>query len=64
MNWGWIDTDEVVAAIRERSDATNVVCTGRDAPAPLTDVADTVTEMRKVKHAYERGIRARRGIEY
>jgi cob(I)alamin adenosyltransferase len=64
MNWGWIDTAEVVAAIRRRSPAVNVVCTGRDAPGALCELADTVTEMRKVKHAYDRGIMARRGIEY
>jgi cob(I)alamin adenosyltransferase len=64
MNWGWIDTDEVVAALRDRSPATNVVCTGRDAPEPLCELADTVTEMRKLKHAYDHGIMARRGIEY
>jgi cob(I)alamin adenosyltransferase len=38
--------------------------TGRDAPAGLIEVADTVTEMRKVKHAYEAGVMARRGIDY
>jgi cob(I)alamin adenosyltransferase len=64
MNWGWIDTAEVVAAIRDRSQAVNVVCTGRDAPGELCELADTVTEMRKLKHAYDRGIMARRGIEY
>ena len=64
MNWGWIDVDEVVAAVRDRAASTNVVCTGRDAPTALVDLADTVTEMRKVKHAYDRGILARRGIEY
>ena len=45
-------------------DDGNVVATGRDAPAALVDVADTVTEMRKVKHAYDTGIRASRGIDY
>lgn len=64
MNWGWIDTAEVVAAIRDRSPKTNVVCTGRDAPEALIDIADTVTEMRVVKHAYQSGIRAMKGIDY
>jgi cob(I)alamin adenosyltransferase len=40
------------------------VITGRDAPQELVELADTVTEMRKIKHAYERGIRAMKGIEY
>ena len=64
MNWGWVDTDEVVAAIRDRPATVNVVCTGRDAPQALIDVAHTVTEMRKVKHAYDQGVMARRGIDY
>ena len=64
MNYGWIDTDEVVRVLRERPEATNIICTGRDAPAALIEVADTVTEMRKVKHPFDRGIQARRGIDY
>ena len=44
--------------------ATNVVMTGRDAAPELLEVADTVTEMRKIKHAYDRGITAKKGIEY
>ena len=64
MTWGWIDTDDVVATIRERPDQVSVVATGRDAPAALVDVADTVTEMRKVKHAYDAGILAKKGIDY
>ncbi len=64
MNWGWIDGDEVVAAIRDRSRKVNVVCTGRDAPEALVALADTVTEMRPVKHAYDAGIRAKKGIDY
>jgi cob(I)alamin adenosyltransferase len=62
--WGWIDTEGVAAAIRDRPTNVNIVLTGRDAPQDLIDVADTVTEMRKVKHAYDSGINAMRGIEY
>jgi cob(I)alamin adenosyltransferase len=64
VNWGWIALDDVVATIRDRPDDVNVVATGRDAPAALVDLADTVTEMRNVKHAYDRGIRAKKGIDY
>ena len=64
MNWGWIDTAEVVATIAGRPSQVNVVCTGRNAPAELIDVADTVTSMDNVKHAYDQGIRAKKGIDY
>jgi cob(I)alamin adenosyltransferase len=64
MNWGWIDSNAVIEAIRTRPPLVNIIATGRNAPAPLIDVADTVTEMVKVRHAYDRGIRARRGIDF
>ena len=64
MNWEWIATGDVVSAIGSRPPKVNVVATGRDAPAALIDVADTATEMRKIKHAYDDGVRARRGIDY
>jgi cob(I)alamin adenosyltransferase len=64
MTWGWISTDEVVRTIRDRPSQVSIVATGRDAPAALIDVADTVTEMRSVKHAYDRGIAAKKGIDY
>jgi cob(I)alamin adenosyltransferase len=63
-NWGWLDTAEVVAAVRARPDHVNVVITGRDAPEALIEVADTATDMREIKHAYQRGIRALRGVDY
>lgn len=63
INYGWIDLDEVVEAIRNRPDHVNVIATGRDAPLELIEVADTVTEMTKVKHAFDRGVRAKRGID-
>jgi cob(I)alamin adenosyltransferase len=64
MTWGWIDTDEVVETIRSRPSQVSIIATGRDAPAALIDVADTVTEMRNVKHAYDSGIVAKKGIDY
>jgi cob(I)alamin adenosyltransferase len=64
MNWNWIDGGVVVAAIRDRPKHVNIVATGRDAPSALVEVADTVTEMVKVKHAYDRGVVARRGIDF
>ncbi|HET7488817.1 MAG TPA: cob(I)yrinic acid a,c-diamide adenosyltransferase [Acidimicrobiales bacterium] len=64
MAWGWIATAEVVATLADRSPGTNVVVTGRHAPPALVHAADTVTEMVKVKHVYDAGVRARRGIDY
>lgn len=61
--WGWIDGNEVAAAIRNRPSGVSVVVTGRDAPTELVAVADTVTEMVPVRHAFERGIAAMRGID-
>ena len=62
--WGWIETADVVAAIVNRPSHVSLVITGRDAPQEIIDVADTVTEMREVKHAYAAGITAKRGIDY
>jgi cob(I)alamin adenosyltransferase len=64
MKYGWVPADEVAAAVRDRAPRTSVVITGRDAPDEIIEVADTVTEMRKVKHAYDAGIGALKGIEY
>ncbi len=64
MSFGWVPIDDVVTAIETRAPHTNVVITGRDAPTELIDIADTVTEMRKVKHAFDAGLPARKGIEY
>jgi cob(I)alamin adenosyltransferase len=64
VTFGWIDVSEVVAAIESRPDNVNLVITGRDAHEALIEVADTVTEMRKVKHAFDSGIQARKGLDY
>jgi cob(I)alamin adenosyltransferase len=64
VNYGWVPVDEVVEGITGRWPKTNVVITGRNAPPELVEIADTVTEMSVVKHAYQRGITAVKGIEY
>jgi cob(I)alamin adenosyltransferase len=64
VNWGWIDVGEVVATIGARPEHVNVVLTGRNAPAELIEVADTVSEIAEVKHAYKAGIRAKKGIDF
>lgn len=64
MNWGWIDAAEVVETIAQRPPKVNVVVTGRDASPELVAVADTVTEMTSVKHAYQAGIAAKKGIDF
>ena len=64
ITFGWIDLGEVLNAIANRAPKTNVMITGRDAPAELIALADTVTEMRMIKHAYDQGISAIKGIEY
>jgi cob(I)alamin adenosyltransferase len=64
MNYGWIDVGTVTQAIAGRPEHVYIVATGRDAPPELIEIADTVTEMVKVRHAYDRGIKARRGIDF
>jgi iron complex transport system ATP-binding protein len=64
VSWGWIPAAEVVSAIAARPPNVNVIMTGRDAAAELVDAADTVTEMRSLRHAFDRGVRAIRGIDF
>lgn len=64
VNWGWIALEDVVQAISGRPDHVNIVCTGRKAPDGLVEVADTVSEIASVKHAYQAGIRAKKGIDF
>ena len=64
IKYGWVPVEDVVKAITERAPKTSVIVTGRDAPDDLIEIADTVTEMRKVKHAYDEGISAMKGIEF
>jgi len=60
---GWLATEAVVADLHARPPLQHVVVTGRGAPQALCDVADTVTELRDVKHAFGAGVRAQKGID-
>ena len=53
INWGWIDPEPVYEAISNRPEQVNIVVTGRDAPDGLIELADTVSEVVKVKHAFD-----------
>jgi cob(I)alamin adenosyltransferase len=64
INWEWIDIADVVATIVARPEHVNVICTGRNAHQDLIDIADTVSEIGVVKHAYKAGIRAKKGIDF
>ncbi len=61
--YGWLPLEDVMATLRDRPQDVHVCMTGRRCPAELIDMADTVTEMHKIKHAFNQGIPAQRGIE-
>ncbi|MFN8636691.1 MAG: cob(I)yrinic acid a,c-diamide adenosyltransferase [Chloroflexota bacterium] len=61
---GLVSLDDVLGLIRDKPERLHLVLTGRGAPPELVDAADLVTEMRLVKHPYQQGIAAQRGIEF
>ncbi len=61
---GMIDREALLAFLAEEGQRREIVLTGREPPAELLDAADYVTEMRKIRHPYERGIAARKGVEF
>ena len=63
MIYGWLPLDDVLNTLRTRPKDVHVVLTGRRCPPELIDLADTVTEMTLIKHAFKAGVPAQRGIE-
>lgn len=61
--YGWIPLDDVLTTLQQRPKDVHVVITGRRCPSEIIAIADTVTEMTLVKHAFQAGIPAQRGIE-
>lgn len=64
ISYKMLDPGKVVEALREKPEGVHVVLTGRNAHPAITEIADLVTEMREVKHPYQKGILAQRGVDY
>jgi len=64
INYGMLPAEEVLEALAQRPDAVHVILTGRNAHPKLVEAADLVTEMKEIKHPFEKGILAARGIDY
>lgn len=64
LGWGLIEPEEVIQLIKAKPPHVELILTGRYADSRLIEMADLVTEMVKVKHPFDKGIKARKGIEY
>lgn len=64
ITYGYIELEEVLSAITNRPPMQSVIVTGRGAHRALIELADTVSEVRNVKHAFESGVKARKGIDW
>lgn len=61
--FGLLKTEEVLSVLEQKPEAVELILTGRYCPEELIEKADIVTEMVEIKHYYQKGILARRGIE-
>lgn len=64
VTYDYVDLKEVVQAISNRPKMQSVILTGRGAHRELTELADTVSEVRNVKHAFDNGVKAQKGFDY
>jgi cob(I)alamin adenosyltransferase len=64
ISYGMLDPAKVTAVLKRKPEMLHIILTGRNAHPTIVELADTVTEMRQVKHAYEKGVMAQKGIEY
>jgi cob(I)alamin adenosyltransferase len=64
IHYGMLSIDAVLEGLAARPEQLHVICTGRNAHPRLTDAADLVSEIKQLKHPFEKGILAQRGIEY
>ena len=64
LRMDYLDVDAVIAGLKTRNARTSVILTGRDAKPALCDYADLVSEMVEVKHPFQAGIKAQRGVDF
>ena len=69
LNYGLLDKKEILEFIRDYSDEnsdsdSDIILTGRNAPAEMIEIANLVTEMKEIKHPFQKGISAKEGIDY
>ena len=64
ISYGMLDPAKVAETLKSKPEMVHIILTGRNAHPTIVELADTVTEMRQIKHAYEKGVMAQRGIEY
>ncbi len=63
-NYKFLDVEEIITVLKNKPNKLNVILTGRDAKQELIDISDTITEMKAVKHAFDSGVKAIKGIEF
>lgn len=64
LDYGYLDVEDVVAALQKKPEKMHIILTGRNAPPQLVEIANLVTEMREIKHPFNEGIYAQKGIEF
>lgn len=64
LKFGYLDIEEVVSCIKQRPPMQTVIITGRGAKPELVEIADTVSEIKDVKHAFKAGVKAQAGVDF
>lgn len=63
-NYKFIVLEELIAVLKNKSERLSIILTGRNADPKLIELADTVTEMKNIKHCFDNGVKAKKGIEF
>jgi len=64
LSFKYLDQDRILSALKNRPENQSLVVTGRGGGSAISDLADTVSEIKEIKHAYNSGVMARKGVDY